>query len=241
MNSSKSHGPTSSSRTQHTYRKYCSPGLAESFLESQVIYNSWKEHCNLQVSIPTVIGHPQNSKTATRQCASPSRRVKRQKGVSSYSGGKSNDRGSESHDIESESHHQVSESRDQVEGSHAQNVDTRRSHSQQESTVSNRDTPGDSEHNHPHHTNTILSRPTQNTISASSSSTQYQSALPMMPHQSYSLNPPIHYSSHPLSTSSPSLPRDHSTLTLNVVAESEPSRLPLLEQPAKTSTLTSQT
>ena len=242
--SSASHGPTPSSRTQkHTYRKYCSPGLAEKFLESQVIYNSWKEHCTIQASIPAVTKHPQNSKTANRQCASLNRKVKQQKVVSSSSDNESNDQGSGSHN---RSIHQVSMSGSyyQFEDSHKWNIDTRQSHSQQESTVSNREhslhTPSDSEHNLPHHVmNTILSgpaQPTQDTTSTPSlnSSVQYQSTLPSMPKQSFPFNPPIRYSSHPLPSSSPSFSRDHSTLTVRVVAGFEPPRPPLPGQQVNT-------
>ena len=256
--SSKSHEPSSSSRTRHTYRKYCSPGLAQSFLESPVFYNSWKEHCNPQTSKTT--GHAQNSKTTKR--ASKSQRGRGQKTVSSRSGGGSHDQESGSHDGESVSQDGVGRSHDQGEGSHdGDGPMTRQSDSQQESstgTLSNRQhsshAPSDSAHNQPHPMNTILSGPAQSahntTMSASSFSTSahqpgpstthpqqynflspsnpFSTRPPLMPHP---FNPPLFQSPSPYL-----VPFSHQrpVNTYPLPAGPGPPRLPLPGQPANT-------
>ncbi len=71
---------TTSNRTRHTYRKYCTPGLAESFLESPVLYNSWKQHCSSVKNVTqatTSAGDAQNSAIITPR---PTQNRKRRRG-----------------------------------------------------------------------------------------------------------------------------------------------------------------
>ena len=60
--SSKSHDTPS--RSRHTYRKFVTPGLAESFVESPLVYGSWKDFCS---SDKTSTGHAQKSKSPRKK------------------------------------------------------------------------------------------------------------------------------------------------------------------------------
>ena len=45
-------------KSRHLYRKYCTSGCAEKYLESPLVYSSWKDHCSKN-SIPTATAsHP---------------------------------------------------------------------------------------------------------------------------------------------------------------------------------------
>ena len=255
--SSKSHGPGSSSRTRHTYRKYCSPGLAESFLESPLLYNSWKEHCNAYTTRSSE--RAQNSKTTKRTSKSPRRG---QHNVNSRSSDESHDQGSGSNDGENELHDQANTSHDQGEGSHASNRPliggTRQSQGQQESSTgilpNTEHSPyasSDSAHHQPHQMSTIQSGPAQpahNTAmlatnrSSSSNSQPYNflpssnpfPTRPLMP-QAYPFHPQLFPSSSPyLYPFSP--PRSVSTY----FPGPRPPRPPLPGQPVNTDPTTSE-
>ena len=261
--SSKSHGPGSSSRTRHTYRKYCSPGLAESFLESPLLYNSWKEHCNAYTTRSSE--RAQNSKTTKRTSKSPRRG---QHNVNSRSSDESHDQGRGSNDGENELHDQANTSHDQGEGSHASNRPliggTRQSQGQQESSTgilpNTEHSPyasSDSAHNQPHQMSTIQSGPAQpahNTAmlatntstyrprSSSSNSQPYNflpssnpfPTRPLMP-QAYPFHPQLFPSSSPyLYPFSP--PRSVSTY----FPGPRPPGLPLPGQPVNTDPTTSE-
>ncbi|XP_064381963.1 uncharacterized protein LOC135330913 isoform X1 [Halichondria panicea] len=67
--SSKSHDSSSTShdtpsRSRHTYRKFVTSGLAESFVESPLVYGSWKDFCS---SDKTSTGHAQKSKNPRKK------------------------------------------------------------------------------------------------------------------------------------------------------------------------------
>ncbi len=48
--SSKLQDSSSSTRSRHTYRKFSTPGLAKDFVESPLLFNSWKEFCSTKNS-----------------------------------------------------------------------------------------------------------------------------------------------------------------------------------------------
>ena len=100
--SNKSHDSSTTShdtpsRSCHTYRKFVTSGLAESFVESPLVYGSWKDFCS---SDKTSTGHAQQSKSPQKK-----------KGVQTNTTTTTQE-GDRSHDTSGVSHDQGSESQD---------------------------------------------------------------------------------------------------------------------------------
>ncbi|XP_064382295.1 uncharacterized protein LOC135331159 isoform X1 [Halichondria panicea] len=103
--SSKSHDSSTTShdtpsRSRHTYRKFVTSGLAESFVESPLVYGSWKDFCS---SDKTSTGHAQKSKNKTNP--------RKKKGVQTNTNTTTQE-GDRSHDTSGVSHDQSNVSQD---------------------------------------------------------------------------------------------------------------------------------
>ncbi|XP_064382059.1 nuclear factor NF-kappa-B p100 subunit-like isoform X2 [Halichondria panicea] len=103
--SSKSHDSSTTShdtpsRSRHTYRKFVTSGLAESFVESPLVYGSWKDFCS---SDKTSTGHAQKSKSKTNP--------RKKKGVQTNTTTTTQE-GDRSHDTSAVSHDQNNGSQD---------------------------------------------------------------------------------------------------------------------------------
>ena len=45
-------------KSRHLYRKYCTTGCAEKYLESPLVYSSWKDHCSKNSTPTAATSHP---------------------------------------------------------------------------------------------------------------------------------------------------------------------------------------
>ena len=97
--SSKSHDSSTTShdtpsRSRHTYRKFVTSGLAESFVESPLVYGSWKDFCS---SDKTSTGHTQKSKNKTNP--RKKKGVQTNTNTTTQEGDRSHDTSGVSHDL----------------------------------------------------------------------------------------------------------------------------------------------
>ena len=152
------HKPNEPGKSRHLYRKYSTPGCAEKYLESPLIYSSWKDHCNKNSTHTPATSQSTTASESQPQATPHTRtRTRRSRNVPTTSGGAQ----SRSHDIKHSSHDMLHVHNDR--GIAQRHDSSHPTHDTSQDTQSNTQRTSQDTHNTSHDTQSLLSHDVQRT------------------------------------------------------------------------------